>query len=65
MDKIKQTLVDAALACAQNLRATADRLERAAHARDWSRLAEVALSTHTQSVDWIRGVATAVSRVER
>jgi hypothetical protein len=64
MDKFKDSIIRAALDAAANLKATADRLEHAAEARDFYTLAEIAFSTTSWTLDAIRGAALAVTRIE-
>jgi hypothetical protein len=48
---------------ADNLKSAAERLERAATARDFRALAEISLSTTSWTLDAIRGAATAIMRI--
>jgi hypothetical protein len=60
--KIHNSILQAALGAANNLRATADRLAQAAERQDFDALAEISLSTTTWTVDQIRGAATVIAR---
>jgi hypothetical protein len=64
MDKLKNSIIHAALDTAANLKSTAERLERAANARDFYTIAEIVLSTTSWTLDAIRGAALAVTRIE-
>jgi hypothetical protein len=41
MDKLKNSIINAAFVMASNMKSTAERLERAANARDFRALAEI------------------------
>lgn len=63
MEKLKNSIIHAALDAVTNLRSTADRLERAANARDFRTISKIALSTTTWTLDAIRGAALAAVRL--
>jgi hypothetical protein len=64
MDKLKNSIIQAAFVMAHNMKTTAERLERAANAQDFRALAEISLGTTTSwTLDAIRGAATAVTRI--
>lgn len=63
MDKLKLSIISAALDAARNLRSTADRLEKAARAKDFRTIAECSLSQGCWSLDRVSGAALALIRI--
>jgi len=61
--RLQRTVVECALQVANNMRATAERLERTAAERDFARLAEIQLSQSTWTIDQVRGAALTLVRL--
>jgi len=61
---LKISLANAAVDTARNLVSTAERLQHAAATGDFAALADISISIHTWSVDQIRGMALAITRLE-
>lgn len=63
-DKIKESILRAALDTARALRESAARLEAAASMHDFGRLSEISLTMGVWSIDQINGAARVVDRSE-
>lgn len=62
MTKTHNSIIQAALLAAGNLRSTADRLQQAAERRDFEALAEISMSMSGWDLGMIRGAALVVAR---
>jgi hypothetical protein len=63
-DKIKDSIIRAALETARALRDVADRLEAAASMHDFARLSKTSVTLGVWSVDQIKGAALVIVRSE-
>lgn len=63
-DRIRNSVISAAMQAAINLHATADRLRRAAEAHDFYTLSEISFSGTSWPLDQIRGAALVIARSE-